>query len=141
MAKKIYLAGFAAAGLAAGVLAVTMLAGPAPVSANEPGQGTVRETPRCLDGRNVGRKHVVDDKTLLVYDVWGNPYKLGTGGPCRSMDDYSQIGFEFNGSDQICGAHDAKIIYSQNGFLPARCVISSFQAITREEAAKLDAEG
>ncbi len=136
MAKKTYMAGFAIVGLVAGGLIVTACASTTPTG-NQPA-AQARVTPTCLDGRNVGRKHVVDDHTLLVYDTWGNPYKMDIGGPCKSMTDFSQIGFEFNGSNQICKAHDAKILRSENGERPVKCLINSVEPITREAAALLD---
>lgn len=137
MAKKSYLAGFAIAGLMAGGLIVTACASTAPAGGDQPAAQT-RVTPKCLDGNNIGRKHVVDDHTLLVYDTWGNPYKMDIGGPCRSMTDFSQIGFEFSGSNQICKAHDAMILRSENGERPVKCLINSVEPITREAAALLD---
>src|SRR4051794_40781165 len=80
MAKKTYLAGFAIAGLMAGGLIVTACASTAPAGGDQ-ASAQARVTPKCLDGRNIGRKHVVDDHTLLVYDTWGNPYKMDVGGP------------------------------------------------------------
>lgn len=94
--------------------------------------------PRCLDSRHIGRKHVVDEQTLLVYDDFGHAYKLGIGGPCRNMDDWSQIGFEFEGGDEICNAHDAKILYSKFGEQPVTCIINSVKAVTKAEAEALD---
>ncbi len=137
MAKKTYLAGFAIAGLMAGGLIVTACASTAPAGGDQANAQT-RVTPKCLDGRNIGRKHVVDDHTLLVYDTWGNPYKMDIGGPCKSMTDFSQIGFEFNGSNQICKAHDAMILRSENGERPVKCLINSVEPLTREAAALLD---
>ena len=137
MAKKTYLAGFAVAGLLAGGLIVTACASTAPATGDQP-SAQARATPKCLDGRNIGRKHVVDDHTLLVYDSFGNPYKMDIGGPCKSMTDFSQIGFEFNGSNQICQAHDAMILRSENGERPVKCLINSVEPITREAAALLD---
>jgi hypothetical protein len=137
MAKKTYLAGFAIAGLMAGGLIVTACASTAPASSDQASAQT-RVTPQCLDGRNIGRKHVVDDHTLLVYDTWGNPYKMDIGGPCKSMTDFSQIGFEFNGSNQICKAHDAMILRSENGERPVKCLINSVEPLTREAAVLLD---
>jgi len=136
MAKKTYLAGFVVAGLVAGGLIVTACAGTPPAGDQPAAQARV--TPKCLDGRSIGRKHVVDDHTLLVYDTWGNSYKMDIGGPCRSMTDFSQIGFEFNGTNQICKAHDAMILRSENGERPVKCLINSVEPITREEAAALD---
>ncbi|WP_155847594.1 DUF6491 family protein [Asticcacaulis benevestitus] len=142
MTNKTYLAGFAAAGLLAGALAITALSGAASVSAREARDddraSTPRQAPKCLDGRNIGRTHMVDDHTLLVYDTWGNPYKLDVRGPCRSMNDFSTVGFEFNGSDQICKAHDAKILRSENGSRPVKCLINGVESISREEADALD---
>jgi hypothetical protein len=137
MAKKTYLAGFVIAGLMAGGLIVSACASTAPASSDQASAQT-RVTPKCLDGRNIGRKHVVDDHTLLVYDTWGNPYKMDIGGPCKSMTDFSQIGFEFNGSNQICKAHDAMILRSENGERPVKCLINSVEPLTREAAALLD---
>ncbi len=136
MAKKNYLAGFAVAGLLAGGLIITACASTPPAKDGQTAQA--RATPRCLDGRNIARKHVVDDHTLLVYDTFGNPYKLDYAGPCRSMTDFSQIGFEFNGTNQICQAHDAKILRSENGERPVSCLINGVEPITREAAALLD---
>jgi hypothetical protein len=141
MAKKIYMTGFVLAGLMAGGLIVTACASTAPQGDSQaPAQSgaQAKVTPKCLDGRNIGRKHVVDEHTLLVYDTWGNPYKMDIGGPCKSMTDFSQIGFEFNGSNQICKAHDAMILRSENGERPVKCLINSVEPITREAAALLD---
>ena len=137
MAKKIYMAGFAIVGLMAGSLIVTACAGTPPTGGDQASL-QAKVTPKCLDGRNIGRKHVVDDHTLLVYDTWGNPYKMDIGGPCKSMTDFSQIGFEFNGTNQICQAHDAMILRSENGERPVKCLINSVEPITREAAKLLD---
>jgi len=94
--------------------------------------------PACLDGRDTHRIHVVDDHTLLVYDGRENAYKMDIGGPCRSMTDLSHFGFQFFGSDQICRAHDAQLLYSQNGERPVTCLINSVTPITRNEAKVLD---
>lgn len=93
---------------------------------------------RCLDSQHIGRKHVVDDHTLLVYDDWGNAFKLDIGGPCRNMDDWDHIGFEFNGTSDICGAHDAMILYSKFDEQPLRCVINGVHPVSKTEAAELD---
>jgi len=98
-----------------------------------------RKAPKCLDIRETGRFHVVNDHTLLVYDRWENPYLLDVGGPCRSMDDFSKFGFEVNGTTQVCRAHDAFLLYS-NGLdhHMNRCIINGVKVISRAEAAKLD---
>ncbi|MGN6364983.1 DUF6491 family protein [Asticcacaulis taihuensis] len=137
MAKKIYMAGFAVAGLMAGGLIVTACAGTPPAGGDQV-SAQAKVTPKCLDARNIGRKHVVDDHTLLVYDTWGNPYKMDIGGPCKSMTDFSQIGFEFNGTNQICQPHDAMLLRSENGERPVKCLINSVEPITREDAKLLD---
>ncbi|ESQ76333.1 DUF6491 family protein [Asticcacaulis sp. AC402] len=136
--------GFTIAGLGAGMLAVTLVstsqAGPSDDrrSADREVRGE-RVTPRCLDGDNVGRTHVVDQNTLLVYDRFDNAYKLDVGGPCRSMNDMSVIGFEFNGSTQICRAHDAMLLrHEPPSSMVTRCLINGIQPLTREEAAELD---
>jgi hypothetical protein len=136
MAKKTYLMAVTALALTAGLVVVTACASTPP--AGDKAAGEARTTPKCLDGRNIGRKHVVDDHTLLVYDSFGNPYKMDIGGPCKSMTDFSQIGFEFNGSNQICQAHDAMILRSENGERPVKCLINSVEPITREAAKLLD---
>jgi len=97
------------------------------------------KAPKCLDIRETGRFHVVNDHTLMVYDRWENPYLLDVGGPCRSMDDFSRFGFEVNGTTQVCRAHDAFLLYS-NGIdhHMARCIINGVKQISRAEAARLD---
>jgi hypothetical protein len=137
MVKMTYLDCFAAAGMMACGLILTACAA-TPPAGDAPAVAQTQVTPKCLDGRNIGRRHVVDDHTLLVYDNWGNPYKMDVRGPCRSMTDFSQIGFEFNGTNQICRAHDAKILRSENGERPVTCLINGFEPITREAAALLD---
>lgn len=94
--------------------------------------------PTCLDAGHTGRFHVVDDHTLLVYDNWQNAYKLDIGGPCRSMTDMSQFGFVFNGTSQVCRAHDAKLLYSQNGERPVTCLINGVTPLTKAQANELD---
>lgn len=97
-----------------------------------------RTAPQCLDIQNTGRFHVVNDHTLLVYDRWENPYLLDIGGPCRSMTDFSRFGFEVNGTTQVCRAHDAFLLFSQNTERPVRCIINGVKVISRAEAAKMD---
>ncbi len=98
----------------------------------------VKPTPKCLDIHYTGRFHVVDDHTLLVYDTWGNPYQLDIGGPCRSMTDFSHFGFEVNGTSQVCQAHDAMLLYSQDTERPVRCLINGVKPLTKAEALVLD---
>ncbi len=129
--------GFAAAGLVAGGLMLAGFAGAPDRHGDRDGRDTA-VAPRCLDGQHIGRKHVIDENTLLVYDDWGHAYKLGIGGPCRNMNDYSHIGFEFDGSDQICEAHDAKVLYSEWDEPPVRCVINSVKPLSKAEADELD---
>ena len=93
-----------------------------------------RKSPKCLDARNSGGFHVVDDKTLMVRDGFGNAYLLDIGGPCRSMTNMSQFGFELYGSTEICRAHDAKVLYSNSGETPVKCLINGVKPISREEA-------
>lgn len=103
-----------------------------------PAQSQVRENtsapPKCLDVRNAGGFHVVDEKTLLVRDGFGNGYLLDIGGPCRSMTNMSNFGFELYGSSDICRAHDAKILYSHSGEAPVKCLINGVKPISRQEA-------
>ncbi len=100
--------------------------------------GAEHKAPQCLDIRETGRFHVVNDHTLMVYDRWENPYLLDIGGPCRSMDDFSHFGFEVNGTTQVCRAHDAFLLYSNATERPVRCLINGIKVISRAEAAKLD---
>ncbi len=93
-----------------------------------------RTPPKCLDVRNSGGFHVVDEKTLLVRDGFGNGYLLDIGGPCRSMNNMSNFGFELYGSSEICRAHDAKILYSHSGEAPVKCLINGIKPISSEEA-------
>lgn len=130
-------------GLATGLtLAVVAVAGGLalqPSQAAEPADGQTKKTPRCLDTRYTGRIHVVDERTLLVYDRFDNAYKITHGGGCRSMDDYSQIGFQLTGTTDICAPHDAQLLYSPTGSGPrTTCVINGFTPISKEEALRLD---
>ncbi len=100
--------------------------------------GGEHAAPKCLDIRDTGRFHVVNDHTLLVYNTWQDPYLLDIGGPCRSMTDLSHFGFEVNGTTQICRAHDAFLLFSHDTERPVRCIINGVKAISRAEAAKLD---
>ena len=142
MTKKTILAGVIAGSLLAGGLVVTALSGAPASIAHESDARAMpapdRLAPKCLDGRHIGRTHVVDAHTLLVYDDSQNGYKLTIDGPCRSMTDMSHIGFEFNGSDQICRAHDAFILRSEMDEAPVRCIINGVQPLTRAEAAAID---
>lgn len=144
------LIGFAAAGLMAGVVAVGAFSvsqaeerhnGGRAAQAQEAGaqEASQRSAPRCLDGSRVGRFHVVDDHTLLVYDDFGNPYRMDVGGPCRGMSDFSTFGFEFNGGSDICKAHDATLLRREPPTMGTmRCMINGFESISRAEAAELD---
>lgn len=118
--------------------ATAMLAGPAGADTTPASAGQSHAAPRCLDIQNAGRKHVVNDHTLLVYDDFGNAFVLDVGGPCKTMDDYSKFGFEIQGSTQICQAHDAMILYSHNDEPPLRCLINGVKPISKEEAKALD---
>ncbi len=128
-----------AAGLIAAVAVVGLSAANAKTdtSASALDKGNLKG-PTCLDAHDTGRMHVVDDHTLLVYDSRQNAYKLDVSGPCRSMTDMSRFGFEFFGSDKICRAHDAKLLYSQNGERPLTCLINGVTPLTRNEAKVLD---
>jgi len=123
--------------LAAGLLVVSLSA-PSQARQYEDRTPSDRIAPRCLDGQRVGRIHVVNEDTLLVYDTSMNAYKLSIGGPCRTMTDMSHIGFEFNGGSQICHAHDAFILHSEMDEAPVRCIINGVTPLTRDEAAALD---
>ena len=103
-------------------------------AAQDKGSESTRKTPKCLDARNAGGFHVVDEKTLMVRDGFGNAYLLDIGGPCRSMNNMSQFGFELYGTTEICRAHDAKILYSHSGEMPVKCLINGVKPISREEA-------
>ncbi len=142
------LAGFAVAGLTAGIVAVTAFSATqarendsrdaARDSGPEAGR-TERVAPRCLEGDRVGRFQVVDDHTVVVYDDFGNPYKLDVGGPCRGMNQFTTFGFEFRGSSSICKAHDATLLRMENpGLGTMRCIINGVESISRAEADALD---
>ncbi len=142
MTNKTTLAGVIAGSMLAAGLVVVAMSGP---SASLARDRDARDTPsadkmapRCLDGRHVGRIHVVDSHTLLVYDDSQNGYKLDIAGPCTTMTDMSHIGFEFNGSDQICRAHDAFVLHSEFDEAPLKCIINGVQPLTRAEAAAMD---
>lgn len=138
MKSRTYIAA-AAVGLMAALAVVGLSAANAKTDKAETGADKGEQKgPACLDGRDTHRMHVVDDHTLLVYDGRQNAYKLDIGGPCRSMTDLSHFGFEFFGSDQICRAHDAQLLYSQNGERPVTCLINDVTPVTRNEARVLD---
>ncbi len=146
MSKSKIMAGFAVAGVIAGGLLISTLT-LAPVSnateardrgASPDGAQSSRHVPKCLDTRNMGGVRVVGENLIVAYDGFGNPYEMELGGPCRSMNDFSHIGFEFNGTDEICRAHDAFVLYSENDEQPLRCIINSVKPISREEADKLE---
>lgn len=122
--------------IAAGSVAVTANAQDNNWGAPQQSQATEsgRTPPKCLDTRYAGGFHVVDEKTLLVRDSFGNGYLLDVGGPCRSMTDMSQFGFELYGSSDICRPHDAKILYSHSGEMPVKCLINGIKPISREES-------
>ncbi|MGA9659769.1 MAG: hypothetical protein WBQ60_11825 [Asticcacaulis sp.] len=140
MKQAKYMMGYAVAGLMAGMVALSALTPATSASATEvsTNMATERAAPKCLDGRHTGRIHVVDKNTFLAYDSWGNPYKMGYSGPCRGMDDYSKFGFEFKGTSQICQAHDAMLLRSENNGPLVKCIITSFEPISRAEADTLD---
>ena len=125
-----------AAVVMAGGVALSAGADPAPAGQSAAAQS--HAAPRCLDIQNAGRKHVVNDHTLLVYDDFGNAFLLDIGGPCKTMDDYSKFGFEIQGSTQVCQAHDAMILYSHNDEPPLRCLINGVKPISKEDAKALD---
>ena len=133
-------AGIVAGGLVVTALSLTALTGAQTSLAGEPDRviASDKMAPRCLDGGRVGRIHVVDSHTLLVYDDARNGYKLTIDGPCTTMTDMSHIGFEFNGSDQICRAHDAFVLHSEMDEAPLKCIINGVQPLTRAEADALD---
>lgn len=141
-------AGMVAASVIAGGLMVAGLSvmTSAPANANDwdsaPAQSQAedgsKKGPKCLDIRQAGGFHVVDEKTLMVRDAFGNAYLLDVGGPCRSMSDLSNFGFEVQGTDQICRAHDAKLLYSNSGERPVKCLINGIKAISRAEADALE---
>ncbi len=139
MTNKTTLAGVIAGSLLAAGLVVAAFSGPsASLARDRDAVSPDKVAPRCLDGRHVGRIHVVDSHTLLVYDDFRNGYKLDISGPCTTMNDMSHIGFEFNGSDQICRAHDAFILHSEFDEAPLKCIINGVQPLTRAEAEALD---
>lgn len=124
---------------AAGVLAVATRSSASQARDSDDRVATDRATPKCLDGQRTGRFHVVNDHTLLVYDEFGNPYKLDVGGACRGMSDFSTFGFEFTGSSDICRGHDAMVLRSEpptHGVM--RCTINSVTPMSRSDAAALD---
>ena len=140
MSKRINLIGFGLAGLAAGIVAI------AGISASQAREDDSRATdtsqrvaPACLDGQRASRFQVVNDHTLLVFDDFGNAYKLDVGGPCRGMNDFSRFGFEFNGSTDICRAHDAVLLRTEEpGIGTMRCMINGVVPLSRAQANQLD---
>lgn len=128
-----------ATGLTTAVVALAAGLALEPSQARDANGDQSQAAPRCLDTRYTGRMHVVDDHTLLVYDRFDNAYKINHGGGCKSMDDYSQIGFVLSNGTDICAPHDAQLLYSPTGHEPrTTCIISGFSGISKAEAQRLD---
>lgn len=87
----------------------------------------------CVDAGNDVRRMVVDKQSIMVEDGSGRGVLLTLSMPCKNLDELDQIGFEFNGSSQICDKRDAKILYSRNGEAPVRCLITEVKHLTREQ--------
>lgn len=101
-------------------------------------QDGAKTGPKCLDIRRTGGFHVVNEKTLMVRDSMGNAYLLDVGGPCRSMSNLANFGFEVQGTDTICRAHDAKLLYSNAGGPPVKCLINGVKPISQSDADALE---
>lgn len=90
----------------------------------------------CIDAGHLSRKMVVDKNTVLVEDYSGRSALLKLSAPCRNLDELDKIGFEFNGSTQICDRRDVKILYSRFTEAPVRCLIEEVVPLSKAEAAK-----
>jgi len=123
--------------LAALAAAVGFGLGGLSLAAAAPEEAPKNESGRvCVDAGQLGRKMVVDKNTVLVEDYAGHAALLKLSAPCRNLDELDKIGFEFNGSSQICDRRDVKILYSRFTEAPVRCLIEEVIPLSRAEAAK-----
>ncbi|ESQ80528.1 DUF6491 family protein [Asticcacaulis sp. YBE204] len=90
----------------------------------------------CVNAGNLDRRMVVDKTTVLIEDGFGRAALLKLSRPCQNLDDMDRIGFEFEGSTQICGPRDVKILYSRFNEAPIRCLVESVTPLSKEQATK-----
>ncbi|MFT3997691.1 MAG: DUF6491 family protein [Asticcacaulis sp.] len=123
-----------AAGAGLGVLIVSGFA-----TADEPvkDQASTSVSGRhCVDGSQLSRRMVIDKSHVLIEDSSGRAAILKLTAPCQNLDDLDKIGFEFDGTTQVCGRRDAKILYSRFTEAPVRCLIEEYKPLSKAEAAK-----
>ncbi|MDC7675646.1 DUF6491 family protein [Asticcacaulis machinosus] len=124
IASKIALAAVTCGMLSAPVFAATPVA--QSVKPDEPKQ--------CYDLGNMRSRMVIEPDSLLIEDAFGKYVLLKLTAPCRHIDELDKIGFEFNGSTQLCRKTDVKILHSRNTEAPLRCLIDTMTPLTKDEA-------
>lgn len=88
----------------------------------------------CLDSNFLTTRMVVNGNTLFIEDISGQGAVLEMAAPCTNMRDLDIIGFEFKGSSKICGRTDIKVVHNtQNGTIPAKCIVKTYTPLNREE--------
>lgn len=93
------------------------------------------EAPRqCYDFNNMRTRMVIEPDSLLIEDAFGKYVLLKLTAPCRNIDELDKIGFEFNGSTQVCSRTDVKILHSRDTEAPLRCLIDTLTPLTKDEA-------
>ena len=94
---------------------------------------------QCVDISNLSSRQVVDKDTLFVRDTSGNAALLTLEAPCNHMDELDRIGFEVEGSSQICGPHDVKITYSRPmDIIGLKGLIGEVKPLSREDAHQIE---
>ncbi|WP_189488496.1 DUF6491 family protein [Asticcacaulis endophyticus] len=98
-------------------------------------QSVKPDAPRqCFDLNNMRTRMVIEPDSLLIEDGFGKYVLLKLTAPCRNIDELDRIGFEFNGSTQVCSRTDVKILHSRNTEAPLRCLIDTMTPLTKDEA-------
>lgn len=119
--------GSAGAGLAVVVLTGASLAGD--------GERSDRVAAGQCVSRPLDQTKVIDDKTLYVDDRSGRAVLLHMSGPCL-YNSFEPVGMEFHGGAmRICDPLDVDVTGAVTT-MPTRCIISSVEALTPEQAAE-----
>jgi len=120
--------------LIAGAAAALMLGGFAADQKADTNSDNTRLAPQqCVNGGNSMTRRVIDKQTVLIEDG-GRAALLTLTSPCSNLDELDKIGFEFNGSTQICDRRDVKILYSRFTERPVHCLVSKITPLTPEQA-------
>lgn len=74
---------------------------------------------------------VIDRETLMLTDRSGNAVLLHMTGPCLRKNE--PVGLEFFGSARVCSPLDVTVTGDITSAVPMRCMISSVEALTKEQ--------